>query len=70
MIKILVLNVIMNNTEFRGEKTDFLKFRLNYQVLKNMKTDTKLLTNNEPKEWVYEIHYLFFISVHVDKFSN
>ena len=24
----------MNNTEFRGEKTDFLKFRLNYQVLK------------------------------------
>ena len=35
-----------------------------------MKTDTKLLTNNEPKEWVYEIHYLFFISVHVDKFSN
>lgn len=53
MIKILVLSVIMNDTEFRGKKTYFLKFCLKYQVIKkykDTKTDTKQVQQTVDKQ--------------------
>lgn len=66
----------MNNTEFRGEKTYSLKFCLKYYLIKKHKDRktqskySKLLIITEPKGWVYEVHYPFFIFVHVYKLSD